>query len=157
MQISKRAGLGLALACLMGSMMAKPAAAADRALCDAAEGGADRRGEEITAGTHTAYVDALRNPRHAWTICEEYRAAAGIDVEHDRADRDPGHRIACPVLALWSAHGPLDDWYPEGPLALWRQWADNVSGQAVEGGHFFPEAAPRRTVELLRDFLKGSA
>ena len=109
------------------------------------------------AEMRAAYIDALRNPGHAWAICEEYRAAAGIDVEHDRADRDAGRRIACPVLALWSAHGPLDDWYPEGPLALWRQWADNVSGQAVEGGHFFPEAAPQRTVELLRDFLKGSA
>jgi haloacetate dehalogenase len=109
------------------------------------------------AEMRAAYIDALRDPGHAWAICEEYRAAAGIDVEHDRADRDAGHRIACPVLALWSAHGPLDDWYPEGPLALWRQWADNVSGQAVEGGHFFPEAAPQRTVELLRDFLKGSA
>src|SRR5215475_4851043 len=54
-------------------------------------------------------------PGNAWAICEEYHAAAGIDVEHDRADRDAGHRIACPVLALWSAHGPLDDWYPERP------------------------------------------
>ena len=61
------------------------------------------------------------------------------------------------MLALWSAHGPLDSWYPEGPLALWRQWANDVSGQAVEGGHFFPEAAPRRTAEQLQAFFRGPA
>jgi haloacetate dehalogenase len=146
------------------SLLAQPAPFPETILCGSAEvivdnalGGWGSPPHVFPAETRAAYIDALRDPGHARAICEEYRAAAGIDVEHDRADRDAGHRIACPVLALWSAHGPLDDWYPEGPLALWRQWADNVSGQAVEGGHFFPEAAPQRTVELLRDFLKGSA
>ena len=105
----------------------------------------------------SAYVAALRVPGHAEAISEEYRAAAGIDIEHDRADRLAGRHIACPVLALWAAGGPLDSWYPQGPLALWRQWADNVSGQAVDGGHFFPEVAPQRTAELLGAFFKGSA
>ena len=146
------------------SLLAQPAPLPETILSGSAEvivdnalGGWGSPQGVFSAEMRAAYIDALRDPGHARAICEEYRAAAGIDVEHDRADRDAGYRIACPVLALWSADGPLDDWYPEGPLALWRQWADNVSGQAVEGGHFFPEAAPQRTVELLRDFLKGSA
>jgi haloacetate dehalogenase len=52
---------------------------------------------------------------------------------------------------------PLDSWYPEGPLALWRQWADDVVGQPVEGGHFFPEAEPQRTADLLQAFFRGQA
>jgi haloacetate dehalogenase len=48
-----------------------------------------------------AYVEALRDPVHSHAICEEYRAAATIDREHDEADRAGGRRIACPLLALW--------------------------------------------------------
>jgi haloacetate dehalogenase len=65
------------------------------------------------------YAVALRDPYHAHAICEEYRAAATIDRAHDRADRSAGRTLACPVLVLWSAAGPLGTWYaPEGPLAL---------------------------------------
>jgi haloacetate dehalogenase len=103
------------------------------------------------------YVEALRDPEHAHAICEEYRAAATIDREHDRADRANGRRIVCPVLALWGAGGPVDTWYVEegGPLALWRAWASDIQGQAVEGGHFFPEEAPARTAEALRQFFSA--
>ena len=61
----------------------------------------------------TAYVQALRRPEHAHAICEEYRAAASLDREHDRADVTARRRIACPLLVLWSAKGPLETWYDE--------------------------------------------
>ena len=66
-----------------------------------------------------------------------------------------GRRIACPLLALWGAGGPLDTWYADdgGPLALWREWGDDVRGQALKGGHFFPEEAPVETAKALRDFF----
>jgi len=110
------------------------------------------------AEVRAAYVRALQQPDHAHAICEEYRAAATIDRAHDRADRARGRRIRCPMLALWSAGGPLDAWYQEhgGPLALWRAWADAVEGRALEGGHFFPESAPRATAEALSDFFAGA-
>jgi haloacetate dehalogenase len=101
------------------------------------------------------YVEALKEPRHAHAICEEYRAAASIDRKHDRADRANKRRISCPVLVLWSARGSLDTWYVNegGPIGLWRAWADDVRGHTIDGGHFFPEQAADRTAEALIAFF----
>ena len=128
---------------------------ADAIVDNALEGWGSAR-ESFPPEVRASYIAVLRDPAHAHAICEEYRAAAGVDVEHDRADRKAGRRIRCPVLALWGANGPLDSWYAEGPLSLWRQWADDVTGHAIEGGHFFPEASTDRTLEALRAFFDGS-
>ena len=105
-----------------------------------------------------AYVDAIRDRERVHAICEEYRAAATLDREHDIADIESGTRITCPMLALWSASGPLHSWYADagGPVALWRQWCDAVQGHAVEGGHFFPEETPKATAEALHKFFTSS-
>jgi haloacetate dehalogenase len=104
------------------------------------------------------YIAGLSDPAHVHAICEEYRAAATIDVEHDRADRASGRRIDCPVLVLWSARGALEHWYKEagGPLAIWRRWANHVDGAALDGGHFFPEEAPEETARRLSEFSLAS-
>jgi len=106
-----------------------------------------------------AYTAALRDPSHAHAICEEYRAAASLDREHDRADRDAGRRITRPLLVLWSASGAVGSWYERegGPLGIWREWAGRVEGQAVSAGHFFPEEAPELTAELLGRFFGSAA
>lgn len=103
----------------------------------------------------SAYVEALRDPARVHAICEEYRAAATLDRVHDEADRAAGRRIACPLLVLWSGPGPLGSWYGEvgGPLGIWRRWASDVRGSAVEAGHFFPEEAPTTTAAALEEFL----
>ena len=105
--------------------------------------------------TRAAYVEALSDPEHVHAICEEYRAAATIDREHDAADRQAGRRITCPVLALWSRGGPLGTWYRDvgGPRALWREIADQVTGGTVDGGHFFPEEHPEQIATVLADFF----
>ena len=102
-----------------------------------------------------AYTAALSDAAHIHAICEEYRAAAGIDRDHDAADRAASRRISCPVLALWSASGPLSAWYDDdgGPLALWRELATNVTGEPVDGGHFFPEERPAAIANALRGFF----
>jgi haloacetate dehalogenase len=102
------------------------------------------------------YAAVLRDPAHVHAICEEYRAAASIDRDHDLADREAGRRIECPMLVLWSGSGPLGSWYEEegGPLAIWKRWADRVEGEAVAGGHFFPEEHPRATAERITAFLE---
>ncbi|WP_342643195.1 alpha/beta fold hydrolase [Rhodoligotrophos ferricapiens] len=106
-----------------------------------------------------AYIAALSDPAHIHAICEEYRAAATLDHAHDTADRQAGRRITCPVLALWSSKGGLQSWYAEagGPLGLWRTWAEDVSGQALDAGHFFPEEIPEITADLLGRFFAATA
>lgn len=103
------------------------------------------------------YVETLRDPARAHAICEEYRAAAGLDIEHDKADQKESRRITCPMLHMWAAGGPLDTFYEKegGALGIWRKWADNVQGQAIKGGHFFPEDNPLETAEILSTFLSA--
>jgi haloacetate dehalogenase len=103
------------------------------------------------------YVSTYRDPARVHGICEEYRAAATIDVEHDRADQEAARRIGCPMLHLWAAGGPLDSLYAKdgGPLGIWRKWAPRAEGQAMKGGHFFPEENPQDTAILVREFLSS--
>jgi len=101
------------------------------------------------------YVSTYRDPARVHGICEEYRAAATIDVEHDRADRESSKRIECPMLHLWAEGGPLDTFYEKegGPLGIWRRWAPQAQGQAMKGGHFFPEENADGTAVLVKQFL----
>lgn len=102
------------------------------------------------------YLQTFRDPARVHAICEEYRAAATMDVDHDKADRDAGKKVGCPMLHLWAEGGPLDSFYAEddGPLGIWSQWAPQVEGQAMKGGHFFPEENPADTAALLTRFLQ---
>jgi haloacetate dehalogenase len=103
------------------------------------------------------YTETYRDPARVHAVCEEYRAAATLDIEHDKTDREESRRITCPMLHLWAAGGPLDTFYePDGgPLGIWQKWAHNVRGQAIKGGHFFPEENPTETAELLIRFLSA--
>jgi len=89
-----------------------------------------------------------RDTIHA--MCEDYRAGATIDFSLDEADRGR-RRIACPVLALWGRRGMLERWYDV--LAIWRDWADDVRGRALDCGHFLPEEAPAETYKELHQFF----
>jgi haloacetate dehalogenase len=96
------------------------------------------------------YIAQFRDTATVHAICEEYRAAATLDVRHDEADR--GKRlIMCPTLVLWSGDGTLGDWYQ--PLDVWRAWAHDVRGGPISCGHFIPEEAPDDTLRNLIEFL----
>ena len=85
-------------------------------------------------------------------MCEDYRASAGIDLDHDRASRAQGQKIACDTLVLWGARGVVQRLFK--PLALWQaQCAGQVTGQALEAGHFIPEELPIETAAQLRQFF----
>ena len=98
-----------------------------------------------------AYREQFHDPARVHAICEQYRAAAIHDVEHDEHDR--GHRLSSPVLVLWSSVGAVNSWYD--PLEIWRSWATDVSGAAIAAGHFLPEEAPDATLEPLVRFLRA--
>jgi haloacetate dehalogenase len=134
-------------------------AAAPAAIVDSALGGWGTPATTFDEEARSAYIDALRDPVHIHAICEEYRAAATIDREHDMSDRGNNRRIACPTLVLWSGRGPLNTWYDTagGPLGIWREWCDDVQGRAIDGGHFFPEEQPDETAIALRDFFSAAS
>ena len=95
------------------------------------------------------YKRCFRDPATIHATCEDYRAAAGIDLEHDRADLE--RKIACPLLVLWGAEGVIERTYDT--LAVWRARAANVTGKALPCGHFLPEEAPEATLAELVAFL----
>ncbi len=113
-------------------------------------------GNAFAAEVQREYAGMLQDAAHAHAICEEYRAAASIDRDHDRQDRAAERKIVCPTLALWSAAGPLSNWYERegGPLAIWQHWCENVNGRPIDGGHFFPEERPNETAAALSAFLR---
>jgi haloacetate dehalogenase len=92
------------------------------------------------------YLRFFSNSKVLRSICHEYRASDAIDLEHDRTDRRNGTRIACPMLALWEARGFVEGF--GDPLSIWRNWADRVSGQALDAGHFLME--DRRPLNVSR-------
>jgi haloacetate dehalogenase len=99
-----------------------------------------------------AYAAAMRDPAHVHAMCEDYRAAATIDLEHDRADREAGRRIACPLRVLWGEHGVVARCFE--PLALWEEVATDVSGRAISCGHYIPEEAPDALREEMLEFFR---
>ncbi|WP_293677440.1 alpha/beta hydrolase [uncultured Phenylobacterium sp.] len=97
------------------------------------------------------YLRAAKNPTVIHAMCEDYRAGAGYDRLLDEADKKAGKQITCPVQVLWGAKAALEAWYDT--LAIWREWAPDVRGQAVDCGHFLPEEKPDETLALLRGFF----
>jgi haloacetate dehalogenase len=108
--------------------------------------------ESMGAENYADFRRAIHDPATVHAMCEDYRAGLGVDRAHDDADRRAGRRIACPVLALWAARDDLPDLYGD-VLAIWRDWADDVSGRAIDCGHHLAEEAPEELATELRAFL----
>jgi len=104
----------------------------------------------ITPEAFSEYLRCFRDPATIHATCEDYRAAASIDLVHDDADMD--RKVTCPVLALWGEKGVMHRMYDV--VAVWRERAANVSGKALPCGHFLAEEAPEETLTELRNFLK---
>jgi len=160
-----RADARFALAYWPWSLLAQPEPFPERliesspeAIVDNALGSWGTPSAAFPPDVRAAYIQALGDPAHVHAICEEYRAAATLDREHDKMDRAQARRIACPLLVLWGTPGALDTWYAEagGPIALWQEWSDDVQGHAIKAGHFFPEEAPDQTAEALSRFFAAA-
>jgi haloacetate dehalogenase len=105
--------------------------------------------EHLEPQARADYERCFAMPQTLHANCEDYRASAGIDLEHDRASRAAAQRIACDTLVLWGSRGVVARLFK--PLELWQaQCAGRVSGQALESGHFVPEEAHTEVANALR-------
>ncbi|SCL32780.1 haloacetate dehalogenase [Micromonospora rhizosphaerae] len=152
-----RANMDFSLGFWLWSFLAAPEPVPERLVAQAPEaivdymlGSLSEVPDAFPAGVRAEYIKKLSKPDAIHAICEQYRAAATLDYQHDEADRGR-RRITCPVLALWSHSGPVASWYR--PLEVWKAWADDVDGSPVAAGHFLPEEAPDETTRLLLPFL----
>ena len=98
-----------------------------------------------------SYERAFADPRRRHAMLEDYRAALSIDAEHDPADR--GRRLAMPVLVLWGAHGVVGQL--SEPVEVWRNYADDVRGHAVDAGHFLIDEQPDSVAHAVEEFLRS--
>ena len=100
-----------------------------------------------------AWAEYVRcfTPEAIHATCEDYRAAATIDLEHDRADRDAGRKLACPMLVLWGSRGVIEKCYDA--LAEWRRVAADVRGKSLPSGHYLPEEVPDLVADEFESFF----
>jgi haloacetate dehalogenase len=97
------------------------------------------------------YLRCFRDPATIHASCEDYRAAAAIDIAHD--DADAGRKMTQPLLALWGEHGSVNRCFDV--LALWRERAADVRGHTLPGGHYLAEELPDEVAAAFRSFFKG--
>ncbi len=99
------------------------------------------------------YLRAAHDPAAITGMCEDYRAAATIDLEHDRISRTQRRQVACPMLVLWGEQGRIGGWYD--PVELWRLYcANEVRGLPIPSGHYLAEEAPVEVLAALLPFLR---
>ena len=103
----------------------------------------------ITEEAFAEYLRCFENPDVVHATCEDYRAGASIDLEHDKADIKT--KITCPVLALWGARGAMHKRYEV--VSIWKERASHVDGRAINSGHFIPEEAPEDLINALFPFF----
>lgn len=97
------------------------------------------------------YERCFSDPRTIHASCEDYRAAASIDLVHDEADAVSGRKIKCPLLVLWGARGVVERHHEV--KQVWREYAWDVRGRSLECGHFLAEERPEETARRLSSFL----
>lgn len=105
----------------------------------------------FTPQAYSEYLRCMRDPATVHGMCEDYRASASIDLEHDRNDRARDKRVECKLLALWGANGVIAQCFD--PLAEWRKVALDVDGKALDCAHYMPEEAPEQVLAAALPFL----
>ena len=99
------------------------------------------------------YARRFCSPEGIHGVCEDYRASATVDLEHDRSSRALGDKIACDMLVLWGERGVVHRLFD--PMALWQaQCSAQVSGECPPAGHFIAEELPAVTADALRNFMR---
>ena len=98
------------------------------------------------------YLECIKNPDTISAICEDYRAAATIDMIDDKKSRDDNIKINVPLLILWGNKGKLEQWYQT--LSIWKKYCSKeVKGNAINSGHYLAEENPDEVIESIKNFL----
>ncbi|MEW9529003.1 alpha/beta fold hydrolase [Microbispora sp. NPDC049125] len=108
--------------------------------------------EQMGAEAYEDYRRAIHDPETVHAMLEDYRAGLGVDRAADDADQAAGRKIQCPVLVLWGARDDVGDLYDDIP-GIWRDWAGDVTGHALDCGHHFAEEVPEALAAELHAFL----
>jgi haloacetate dehalogenase len=111
----------------------------------------DARLAKTTDELQREYLRTMTDPATIHAMCEDYRAGASIDFEHDAADLDS--KITCPLLVLWAAKGAMGRLYDV--MAIWRERGTRASGKALPGGDNLQEDVPDMVLEEIRTLLKA--
>lgn len=106
----------------------------------------------FSAENWAEYLRGASNPQSMHAMCEDYRAAATIDLVHDRVDRQSGKRLEMPLRVLWGEHGLVNKCFK--PLEDWQKVAKNVSGKTLACGHYIPEELPDELISEAITFFK---
>jgi haloacetate dehalogenase len=112
--------------------------------------------EHMGPEAHADLWAALRDPNVVHGMVEDYRAGLTVDRAADDADRAQGVKVTCPVLVGWSTLDDMKDLYGD-VVAIWRDWADDVRGVAIESGHHVAEEAPSELADALHAFFRTGA
>jgi haloacetate dehalogenase len=112
----------------------------------------DAAAARATTDVQKEYSRAQRDPANIHGMCEDYRAGASIDLDHDNIDRDKKIKIRCPFLTLWAERGAMGRLYDV--RAVWQEYAVNVAGKGLPGGHNLQEDSPNEVLAELLPFLK---
>ena len=107
----------------------------------------------FTDETYAAYLAYVSDPATMHGMCEDYRAAATIDLVHDRADRAAGRRLTCPTHVLWGEFGVVNRCFK--PVEDWQAVASTVSGKTLPCGHYVPEEVPVELTAEMLGFFRG--
>jgi haloacetate dehalogenase len=113
-------------------------------------GGGSAGLEPFTPEARAAYLGAFDDPKAIAASCEDYRAAATIDLIHD--EEDGGRKVSCPIRVLWGKRGVIEAHFD--CLALWRERAEIVDGEALMGGHYLAEEVPDEVISRTLEFLQ---
>jgi len=97
------------------------------------------------------YVAQFRDPDGTHAMCEDYRAGASVDLEHQRADRKAGNRIKCPLYVIWGTQGLIPKY---DAVKEWQEVCEGeVKGEGVDCGHYVPEERPEELLESMLEFF----
>lgn len=101
------------------------------------------------------YSRAFTNPANIHGMCEDYRAAASVDLRYDEEDMKAGRKISCPLLTLWSTRGPIGRQFDVA--GIWKTYADpaRVTGKGLDGGHYLQEDLPEVVAGEIRNFVNS--